>query len=365
MTENAARPFRVLKTTYTEAEITENQLFPVVGEEGMAPEFPEIQVVGARGVTWLHVGGPHRPEMLAALGRRYDIHPLVLEDILNTDHRPKAEDYDNCLFIVLKRLDCPAAFAPLREEQVCVLLTGDTVLSFQETDRPLFEDVQRRLKNRMGRIRRSGADFLAYTLVDALVDGYFEIIASLEAEIEEVEEALLRGASSEHLEAIQRLKRKILSAWKHIAPLREAILRLRQPESTLIADDTRLYLRDLLDHVSTVSETVETLREMVDGLMMLYHTSVSGHLNEVLKMLTIISTIFIPLNFIAAIYGMNFKNMPELDMPYGYAGVWMVIGGIALGMLAFFRGKSGCDGHGRQCEIHECSPRRHSDHRHG
>ncbi|MFP4390648.1 MAG: magnesium/cobalt transporter CorA, partial [Desulfococcaceae bacterium] len=289
--------------------------------------------------TWIHVSGLHDPAVVEALGAHYRLHPLAMEDVLNTGQSPKAEDYPECLFLVLKSLRPGDGEEDLVEEQFSMVLGSHFVLSFQEGEEDIFAPVRRRIENRMGRIRRMGADYLAYALADTIVDHYFAVVDTLEEKIERVEAELMGQAELASLHAIHRLKREILLARKAIRPLREVVLRLERIDNPLLGDETRFFLRDLRDHVLQVAENVEIFREMAAGLLDLYHSTVSNRMNEVMKVLTIISTTFIPLSFLAGVYGMNFEHMPELRWRWSYPVFWAVIVAAAWTLLRFFKRK--------------------------
>jgi magnesium transporter len=289
--------------------------------------------------TWVHVSGLHDPAVVEALGTHYRLHPLVMEDVLNAKQSPKAETYPECLFLVLKSLRPGNGPEDLVEEQCSLILGPHFVLSFQEGDEDIFAPVRRRLSNRLGRIRGMGADYLAYALADTIVDHYFSVVDSLEEKIERVEAELMGGTELASLHAIHHLKQEILVARKAIRPLREVTLRLERTDSPLLGDETRFFLRDLQDHVLQVVENVEIFREMASGLLDLYHSTVSNRMNEVMKVLTIISTTFIPLSFLAGVYGMNFEHMPELHWRWSYPVFWCVIVAAAWTLLRFFKRK--------------------------
>ncbi len=287
-------------------------------------------------VTWLNVSGIHDTALLEKLGACYDIHPLVVEDIGNTEQRPKLEDYGRYLYLVLKMLyygDDGEAVA----EQLSLVVGPNFVISLQENGKDVFEPVRVRLRNAQSRLRSQGSDYLAYSLLDAVVDHYFVILERLGAEIEEVEEDLVRNPTSEVLQSIHRLKREMIFLRKSVWPLREVISALERRESALIKETTLVYLKDVYDHTIQVIETLESYRDMISGMLDTYLSSMSHRLNEVMKVLTIIATIFIPLTFLAGVYGMNFKHMPELDLPWAYPALWAVMTMSALGMLAYFR----------------------------
>lgn len=289
-------------------------------------------------ITWVNVEGIDRLELLKRLGDCYGIHPLVLEDIVNTDQRPKAEEYDKYLFVVLKML-IPVDSGVL-SEQVSLVLGGGWLLTFQEgLDGDPFNPVRARLKSVQGRIRSQGADFLAYSLMDIIVDNYFLVLEKVADNIEVMEEELMRDPSQRTLAEIYRLKRELLFIHKAIWPLREVINSMIRRESPLVMDSTLIYLRDLYDHTIQVIETVETLRDMLSGMLDIYLSSVSYRMNGIMKVLTVIATIFMPLTFIVGLYGMNFKYMPELEWHWGYPAVLLLMVLVTVGMLIFFRRK--------------------------
>jgi magnesium transporter len=289
-------------------------------------------------ISWVNLEGVGRLELLKRLGDCYGIHPLVLEDIANTDQRPKAEEYDKYLFVVLKMLT--PVDSGVSSEQVSLVLGDGWLLTFQEgLDGDPFNPVRERLKNAKGRGRSQGADFLAYSLMDVIVDNYFLVLEQVADSIETMEEELMRSPSQRTLAEIYRLKRELLFIHKAIWPLREVINSMIRRESPLIKESTLIYLRDLYDHTIQVIETVETLRDMLSGMLDIYLSSVSNRMNAVIKVLTIIATIFMPLTFIVGLYGMNFKYMPELQWHWGYPAVLLLMLVVTVGMLIFFRRK--------------------------
>jgi magnesium transporter len=290
-------------------------------------------------VTWINVDGIHQVEIVESIGRHYELHPLVLEDILNTDQRPKMEDYEEYLFLILKMITYDEAQKLLHMEQVSVIVGPRFVISFQESEGDVFESVRERLRKGKGRIRKQGPDYLAYALMDAVVDNYFLVLEKIGEDIEELEEEVIGKAVPETVESIHNLKRELLFLRKSVWPLREAVASLEKGESSLIQERTTVYLRDVYDHTIQVIDTIETYRDMVSGMMDVYLSSLSNRMNEVMKVLTIIATLFIPLTFIAGIYGMNFKYMPELEWHDGYFVVWAVMIAVAVLMLFYFRKK--------------------------
>jgi magnesium transporter len=291
-------------------------------------------------VTWIAIEGLHQVEILEQLGQCYRLHPLVLEDILNTDQRPKMEDYDSYLFIVLKMLHFEAMKGTIMTEQISLVLGENFVISFQENiDGDIFRPVKDRLRNNKGRIRKLAADYLVYSLIDAIVDNYFTILERTGDAIEDIEEKVLGNPSSDTLNSIHFLKREMIFLRKAVWPLREVISGMEREDSDLIRGATKVFLRDIYDHTIQVIDTIETFRDMASGMLDIYLSSVNNRMSSVMKVLTIIATIFMPLTFIAGIYGMNFKYMPELEWHWGYPALWGVMLLIAASMIAYFRKK--------------------------
>lgn len=290
-------------------------------------------------VTWINVDGLHDVEILKKLGECYGLHALVLEDILNTGQRPKIEDFEEYLFVVLKMLYRDTDTNEIVSEQVSLVLTQHVVISFQEREGDVFAPVRERIKNGKGKIRKMGADYLAYALLDAVVDHYFIVLEELGEKIESMEEGLVSDPKPETLQAIYGMKRELIYLRKSVWPLREVVSSLERGEPVLIKDVTQVYLRDLYDHTIQVIDTIETFRDTVSGMLDIYLSSTSNRMNEVMKVLTIIATIFIPLGFVAGLYGMNFDYMPELHWPGGYffaLTIMLLVGG---SMLLYFRRK--------------------------
>jgi magnesium transporter len=290
-------------------------------------------------VTWVNIDGVHDVEIVEKIGEHFGIHPLVQEDIVHTGQRPKMEDFDDYLFIVIKMLFYDDEKDEISAEQVSLLIGDNYVISFQEKEGDVFEPVRERLRTRKGRIIKQGADYLAYALLDTIVDSYFSILEKTGDRIELLEEELITEPSPGTVGIIQRMKREMIFLRKSIWPLREVIASLERDESPLIRESTNVFLRDVYDHTIQVIDTVEALRDMIGGMLDIYLSSVSNRMNEVMKVLTIIATIFIPLTFIAGVYGMNFENMPELRVPWAYPVVWVVMGVVGLLMVLFFRRK--------------------------
>jgi magnesium transporter len=295
-------------------------------------------------VTWINIDGLHQVDVLEKLGNCYGIHPLVLEDIL-TDQRPKIEDYDNYIFIVLKMLyydekgDDEMGDSKIDMDQVSMILGPNFIISFKEKEVDVFNPLRERLRTAKGRIRKQGADYLAYSMIDAIVDHYFVIMEKLGDRFEDLEDAVVSNPEPGILPTIYNLKRDMLFLRKSVWPLREAISRMQRTDSPLITEPTKIYLRDVYDHTIQVIENIETFRDMSASLLETYLSSLSNKLNEVIKLLTIISTIFIPLTFLAGLYGMNFRFMPELESQWGYPAVLILMLLVVVTMMAYFRKK--------------------------
>ena len=291
---------------------------------------------GKRTVTWVNVDGIHLLAETAAMGDCLELHPLVLEDVANTNQRPKAEDYGDYLYVVLKMLAYDDEANQTTSEQISLVLGPDYVVSFQERPGDVFGAIRERIRSAKGRIRKMGADYLAYCLLDALVDNYFVVLEKIGDRIEFFEDQLVTEPTAGTLHEIHNLKREMIFLRKSVWPLREVIGALQRGESKLIQDSTGIYLRDVYDHTIQVIDTAETFRDMLSGMLDIYLSSVSNRMNEVMKVLTVIATIFIPLTFLAGVYGMNFKHMPELQWVWAYPALWLVMLAIALVMLLYF-----------------------------
>ena len=290
-------------------------------------------------VTWIDVKGLHDIEMIRKIGDHFSIHPLVLEDILNVNQRPKTEITENYIYAVLKMLTFNKDANRVEAEQVSILAGENYVITFQERADDVFDPLRERIRKSKGRIRTMGADYLCYALLDIITDHYFLMLEKIGEQMEDLEEELLKGPRKETLKQLYILKRENMLLRKSVWPLREVITQLERSESKLIRRKTIPYLRDLYDHTIQVIDTVETYRDMVSGLLELYLSSVSNRMNEVMKVLTIIATIFIPLTFIAGVYGMNFQYMPELEWPWAYFAVLLIMLLTGAGMLLYFRRK--------------------------
>ena len=288
-------------------------------------------------VSWVNVNGVHDVGILERIGQCFGLHPLVLEDILNTKQRPKIDDMGEYIFVILTILSYEEESGSLGLDQLSLILGPDFVISFQEGDGEVFGPIRERIGAAKGRIRREGADYLLYALIDAVVDNYFVVLEEIGERVESLEEELVTDPAASTLHGIHDLKRQAISLRRSVWPLREVIHRLERGDLPLVRESTQVYLRDVYDHTIQVMDTVEGLRDMLSGMLDIYLSSISNRMNEIMKVLTIIATLFIPVTFVAGIYGMNFKVMPELDWRWGYPFFWLVVVVIAALMLAYFR----------------------------
>lgn len=290
-------------------------------------------------VTWINIDGIHQIDIIEKIGQHFGVHPLILEDILNTDQRPKMEDFDTYIYVVLKLLKYIENSDEIISEQVSLIIGTNFVISFMECEEDIFNSVRERIRTAKGHIRKMGADYLAYSLADAIVDNYFVIMEKLGEKIEVMEEELVTNPTRETLKSFHNLQRELIFLRKSVWPLREVVNGLQRGESSLIHESTRIYLRDIYDHTIEVIDLIEGLRDTVSRMLDIYLSSISNKLNEIMKVLTIIATIFIPLTFIAGVYGMNFEYMPELKWRWGYPVIWIIMAAIGILMLNYFRTK--------------------------
>jgi len=299
------------------------------------------------GVRWLNVNGVHRTEVIEQIGAALELHPLTMEDIVSLGQRPKIEDYERYLYIALRMLayggggreDGPGDDGPgeLDNEQLSLILLDGVVVTFQERPGDVFEPLRERLRQGKGRLRRLGADYLAYALLDIVIDRYFAVVEDYGDAIEDLEAEILSNPTTEVLQRVNHLKRETLMVRKAVWPLREVIAGLEREEGDLMSATAITYLRDAHDHAIQVIDTVESLRDMLTNLHDMYLSALSYRMNDVMKVLTIIATIFIPISFLVGVYGMNFHHMPELAWPWAYPALWGLMIAIAVGMLATFR----------------------------
>ncbi|MBL0047559.1 MAG: magnesium/cobalt transporter CorA [Bacteroidetes bacterium] len=288
-------------------------------------------------VKWINVDGIHNTSVVEQIGKAFNIHPLTLEDIVNTDQRPKFEDYEFYDVAMMKMLYYDT---DLHAEQLSIILLDNLVISFQEIHGgDAFDPIRERIKSAKGRIRKCGADYLAYALIDSIVDSYFTILEKIGDKLEALDEEIMTDPKPESLRKLHNMKLEMIFLRKSVWPLRDLINNIERSESKLFKESTSVYLRDVHDHTIRVIETVESYRDLISGMMDIYLSSLSNRMNEVMKVLTIISTIFIPVTFIAGVYGMNFDFMPELHSRWGYAGVWMLMLAIMITLGVYFKRK--------------------------
>jgi magnesium transporter len=300
-----------------------------------------------QGIVWINIDGIHKIDLVEKIGKHFNLHPLTMEDIVNNEQRPKMEEHDHYLYVVLKMLHAHSA-APSTNlfkdkvlvEQVSIVLGHNYVISFQESIAgDVFDTIRERLRNNHGRIRKVGADYLAYSLMDAIVDHYFVLLEKAGEKLTILEEELLTDIRPQTLHTLQILKRDMIDLRRAIWPLREVISALQRTDNPLIEDNTKKFLRDVYDHTIHVIDSIEANRDLLGGMMEIYLSSINNQLNSVMKVLTMISTIFIPLNFIVGVYGMNFKHMPELEWEHGYLYTWAILILVVAAMMLFFKRK--------------------------
>jgi magnesium transporter len=319
---------RVQLLAYDEQQIIERTL-----------ETEAISIPGpSPAVTWINVVGVHESAVLERIGEVFSLHPLVREDIANTQQRPKLEDYGDYAFVVLKHLRTLPS-GEIISEQICLVLGRHFVLTFEESACDVLEPVRKRIRENRGRIRAQGADYLAYALLDAIVDEYFAVLEAVGERIEVLQEELIANPTRQSLGDLMRLRHDMINLRRSVWPLRDVVDSLAAGSSTLIEVKNTFYLRDVYDHLAHVIDTIETYRDMLSGMLDIYLSSINNRMNEIMKVLTIIATIFMPLTFIVGLYGMNFKHMPELDSAWGYPLVLMVMLAIAGGMIWYFKRK--------------------------
>ncbi len=292
---------------------------------------------GDDSISWVHVGGVHDPELIATIGKQLGLHPLMMEDILNTGQRAKLDDYRDTIYIVTRSLKYNAEKNEVDDEQISIILGKSFVFSFTESSDNQFKDIKERIKKPLSRFRVSGSDYLMYAIIDTIVDNYFVVLEKVDDYLEKLDESLVDHPGRSVLAKIQKMKREMTLLRKWIWPMREVASQLLRIESPLISQSTRVYFRDVHDHAVYAIETIEGFRDIVGNMIDLYLSNISQRLNEIIKVLTIVSTIFVPLTFISSVYGMNFDVMPELHWKYGYPLLLLLMLLVAGGMLAFFK----------------------------
>ena len=290
-------------------------------------------------IDWYDIRGVHDVDLIKAFGKNFNIHPLILDEVTDTHRRPKFKEYKKGIFVIARALSYDEKKREINTEQVAIYFREGLVISFQEGSSDLFQSVRDRIQNAEGRVRNSGSDYLCYALIDDLVDQYFILLEGIEESINEIEKEIAEGTDERSLEKIHGLKREMIKVKKNISPLREAISRFVRSENPLIKEASITYIRDLNDHTIQVMDMVETYRDTMTGLQDLYMSTISYKINQVMKFLTIITTIFVPLSFLAALYGMNFDNMPELRMQNAYFVLLTIMIMIFVGSLIYFKRK--------------------------
>ena len=301
-------------------------------------EFPSL--IDNEGVAWLNIEGIHDTALVEKIGAAFSLHPLLLEDILNPQQRPKLDEYDDVVFITAKMLFIDKQQNKIIDEQVSFVLGENFLLTFQES-KPgdAFDAVRERITNNKGKIRKEKTDYLCYRLLDAIVDNYFVVLEMIGDRLEDIESEIIENPEKSSIQKIHELKRELIYLRKITWPLREVINNFHRGEHSLINQTTKIYMRDLYDHTIQVIDTIETYRDWLSGLEDLYLSSLSNKMNEVMKILTMIATLFIPLTFIVGLYGMNFKFMPELDWRLGYPFVWVIMITLTVVMMLYFKKK--------------------------
>lgn len=296
-----------------------------------------FDIIKGPGTTWVDLVGVHDTERLDRIGERLGIHPLVREDIANTGQRAKLEEYGDYLYIVLRQLRFDEATARVDDEQISLIVSSEYVFTFQERPGDVFGPVRERLRSARGVIRQRGADYLAYALIDAVVDHYFQVLEAIGDRVDELEQAVLEDVDSRVVRRIHELKREMLGVRRAVWPLRDLTSALVRGDAELVQPESRIFFRDVHDHAVQIIDAAETLRDMLSSTMDLHLSMAGNRMNEVMKVLTIIATIFIPLSFLTGLYGMNFQWMPELSVRWGYPVLLGVMAAAVGGMLLYFR----------------------------
>ncbi len=330
--ENRTEKVKISVMSFNESKIIEKEINTIENA---------FTYINSENTTWINIDGLQDISIIEKIGLKFGIHALVLEDVLNTGQRPKMEDFDNYIYVVFKMFNYDQKLSDISNEQVSLILGSNYLISFQEKEGDVFNAVRDRLRVGKGKIRKSGADYLAYALVDSVVDSYFNILEQFGETIELVEDELITDPQPSNLHTIHKLRRELILLRKSVWPLREVLNNLDRGDSDLIQDSTGIFLRDVYDHTIQIIDTIESYRDMVSGMLDTYLSSISNRMNEVMKVLTIIATIFIPLTFVAGVYGMNFKHMPELEMSWMYPdGFWIFMTIIAGLMVYYFKRKN-------------------------
>ena len=327
---NRAEKVRITVFDYDESNFEEHELAAIE----QCYDFRDKSTV-----TWINIDGIHDTDLIQKIDKHFGIHSLVLEDIVQIGQRPKFDDFGDYLFIMMKMIYCPQGSRDVSAEQVSLLVGQNYVISFQEKPGDVFEEIRNRIRSGKGRIRKMGADYLAYCPLDAVVDNYFLVLEKFDQRITEIEDQIDTQNPPEISKDIHGVKRNLIFLKEQVWPLRDVVSVMLRSESTLIQKTTGVYLRNLYDHTIQVVDTIESFREMISGVHDVYLSMISNRMNEVMKVLTIFAAIFIPLTFIAGVYGMNFRVMPELEWQWGYFGVLGFMAAVALGLILYFKKK--------------------------
>ena len=319
---------RIIYTRYNSDEFARDEMF----------DLDEIVLDKDDKVKWINITSLENIDLINRVGERFKLHPLVIEDILNTDHMPKLEDYDKYLFLIIEGINLDDS-EKMETKQFSFILFKDIIISFQESETGIFENILERLREGAN-IRKNGADDLLYALTDMVVDNYFLVVERIGEKIDEVEDKVLLNPRKEVLQEIYKLKRDLIYIRKTLWPMRNAVSSISKNDFDLVDEKTLYYFRDVYDHIIQMIDIIETYRDICSGMLDTYLSSISNKTNDIMKVLTIFSTIFIPLTFIAGVYGMNFRYLPELSWKYGYASFWVISLIITGFMLRFFKKKN-------------------------
>ena len=328
--EKSSAPVRIRSFSYSSESLVERE-FDSINDV--------IQQHDPDKINWINIDGLNDTDQIKQVGNHFNIHPLVLEDIVHPGQRPKVEDHGDYLYIVIRMLYYDETAHELLSEQLSLIVLPGLVLSFQERQGDVFNPLRERLRNALGRIRKKGSDYLAYALLDIIIDRYFLVLEQMNEQVEAIETLILENPSTETISIIGSMRRELIVLRKAVWPARDLLNNLGKIESSLIKKDTQPFLRDVYDHTIQVIDIADSLRDMIGVLRDSYQSVLGNRMNEIMKVLTIIATIFIPLTFMAGIYGMNFANMPELNAPLGYPILMFLMLIVAAGMVHFFRSK--------------------------
>lgn len=291
-------------------------------------------------MTWIQVHGVYDSSMIASIGSRFKLHPLVMEDVLNTSQRPKIDIYGEQVFIVSRLLQYDQQAHQLHDEQVSIIFGPNVLISFLEKDQDIFAPIKERLRQANNRIRKQGSDYLAYALIDMIVDYYFNVLEKVDVNLDFLEEELVSSPPKPStLQSIQRAKRNMVFLRKSVWPMRDVVSRLQRLEPPLVTANTQVFLHDVYDHIVQTIDIIEGFRDVVSGMLDIYLSNINIRTNEIMKVLTIVSTIFVPLTFVSSLYGMNFEYMPELHTRWGYPFVLALMTLLAISMLYYFHRK--------------------------